>query len=59
MKILFVTHNNNEKSGANRSIISLIERFNKDYEVVVLVNKTEGNLPDVLEKLGIQVVRMR
>lgn len=40
MKILFVTHNNNEKSGANRSIISLIERFNKDYEVVVLVNKT-------------------
>ena len=56
MKILFISHNNNEKSGANKSLLSILNNFKNNYEIVVLVNKTKGNLPSVIESMNIEVV---
>lgn len=56
MNILFITHNNNEKSGANRSLLSLIDLFKKENNAIVLVNKTDGNLPKKLKEMGVKTI---
>lgn len=49
-KILVVTHSN-DLSGANKSLLSIIENLNKDFVFHVICNKKCGKLSDKLRKI--------
>ncbi|MBN1036873.1 MULTISPECIES: glycosyltransferase family 4 protein [Clostridium] len=55
MKILIVTHIAN-LSGANKSLLSIIEKLKDKAEFVVLVNEKKGELIDSLEELKIKTI---
>lgn len=55
MKALFVSHCN-DLSGANKSLISLIEQLKSRMEIKVLCNQEYGKLTEYLKHLGIQVI---
>lgn len=54
MKILIITHNNNSNSGANKSLLSLINEWKENnIQINVVVNKTKGDLPKLVEEMGV------
>lgn len=55
-RILFVAHDSRIHGGANRSLLSIIEKFNdsKKYDVFVLLPKTRGDMIDKLNDLNIK-----
>lgn len=59
MKILVVTHNNNEKSGANRSMLSLLKIWKEYYDLHVIVNESKGRLPEILNQIGIKTSKVK
>ena len=52
MKILMITHEN-DLSGANKSLLSLIEVLKNEFEINVLVNEKKGELTKKLDSIGI------
>ena len=57
MNILVITHNNNEKSGANKSLLSLLNEWKDKYTIDVIVNRTDGNLPQEILKLRHKIIK--
>lgn len=55
MKILVVTHTT-DLSGANKSLLSIIEHLNNIIEFVVVVNNKEGELIESLRRLNIKII---
>ncbi len=59
MRILIITHNNNENSGANKSLMSLIDEWkNSNIYMEVVVNKTKGNLPSLIQEKGLKYLQI-
>lgn len=55
MNILVVSHEN-DLSGANKSLLSVINGLKSKHNFVVLVNSKNGDLSDELKKIGIKVI---
>lgn len=52
MRILMITHEN-DLSGANKSLLSLIEVLKNEFEINVLINEKKGELTKKLDSIGI------
>ncbi|WP_415324819.1 glycosyltransferase family 4 protein [Clostridium perfringens] len=55
MKVLIVTHAT-DLSGANKSLLSIIEKLKNKNKFVVLVNSNNGEFIDYLKKIGVEVI---
>lgn len=53
MKMLLVSHCT-DLSGANKSFLSIIELLRRDNEITVLINSENGQLIEMLDKLGVE-----
>lgn len=56
MKLLVITHNNNANSGANRSLLSLLDLWKDSNQITVVTNTSQGELPVILRDKGINVL---
>ena len=56
INILIVTHNNNEKSGGNRSLLSIVDEWRSSTNIYALCNHSRGNLPVELSSRGAKCI---